>query len=85
MPATRSLSNVAAKANWVSSQPNSDAFQRREKASEDYAIRLREKEKLLALRKQLKEQQAHLQRLSDHMYAISPSHPDTAFRGERCC
>lgn len=47
---------------------NSDAFQRREKANEDYSIRQREKEKLLNLRKQLKEQQAHLQRLSDHMY-----------------
>lgn len=81
----RSRSNVAAEANWLSSQPNSDAFQRREKASEDYAIRLREKEKLLALRKQLKEQQAHLQRLSDHMYAISPSHPDTAFHVEIRC
>lgn len=45
----------------------SDAFQRRERASEDMAIRLREKEKLLELRKKLTEQQQHLQRLSDHM------------------
>ncbi|KAM7207054.1 Mitochondrial ATPase inhibitor, IATP domain containing protein [Rhypophila sp. PSN 637] len=44
-----------------------DAFQRREKAAEDYAIRQREKEKLLELRKKLHEQQAHLQQLSDHM------------------
>ncbi|KAI1189058.1 mitochondrial ATPase inhibitor, IATP-domain-containing protein [Nemania serpens] len=44
-----------------------DAFQRREKANEDYAIRMREKEKLLELRKKLQEQKAHLQKLSDHM------------------
>jgi ATPase inhibitor, mitochondrial len=46
---------------------NSDAFQRRERASEDYAIKQREKEKLLELRKKLAEQQAHLKQLSDHM------------------
>jgi hypothetical protein len=45
----------------------SDAFQRRERASEDYAIRQREKEKLRELKKKLAEQQAHLQALSDHM------------------
>ncbi|KAI0851519.1 mitochondrial ATPase inhibitor, IATP-domain-containing protein [Daldinia vernicosa] len=45
----------------------SDAFQKREKANEDYAIRQREKEKLLELRKKLREQQDHLQKLSDHM------------------
>jgi hypothetical protein len=45
----------------------SDAFQRRERASEDYAIRQREKEKLLELKKKLAEQQQHLKRLSDHM------------------
>ncbi|KAI1168776.1 mitochondrial ATPase inhibitor, IATP-domain-containing protein [Nemania serpens] len=44
-----------------------DAFQRREKASEDYAIRMREKEKLIELRKKIQEQKAHLQKLSDHM------------------
>ncbi|KAJ8124260.1 hypothetical protein O1611_g9381 [Lasiodiplodia mahajangana] len=44
-----------------------DAFQRREKANEDYAIRQREKEKLLELRKRLVEQQDHLQKLSDHI------------------
>lgn len=46
---------------------NSDAFQKREKANEDYAIRQREKEKLLDLKKKLHEQQAHLKKLSDHM------------------
>ncbi|KAH7252359.1 mitochondrial ATPase inhibitor, IATP-domain-containing protein [Fusarium tricinctum] len=45
-----------------------DAFQRREKASEDYAIRQREKEKLIELKKKLQEQQQHLDRLSKHMY-----------------
>ncbi|KAJ8120037.1 hypothetical protein ONZ43_g3154 [Nemania bipapillata] len=44
-----------------------DAFQRREKASEDYAIRQREKEKLLELRKKIAEQKDHLQKLSDHI------------------
>lgn len=46
---------------------HSDAFQRREKASEDFAIRRREKEKLMELKKKLAEQQAHLKQLSDHM------------------
>ncbi|KAI2784891.1 hypothetical protein F4815DRAFT_441194 [Daldinia loculata] len=46
---------------------NSDAFQKREKANEDFAIRQREKEKLLELRKKLREQQDHLQKLSDHI------------------
>jgi hypothetical protein len=48
-------------------QLNRDAFQRREKANEDYAIRMREKEKLLELRKKISEQQDHLKKLSDHM------------------
>lgn len=52
---------------------NRDAFQKRERASEDYAIRQREKEKLKELKKKLAEQQAHLQKLSDHMYVLDPS------------
>ncbi|KAI1435319.1 mitochondrial ATPase inhibitor, IATP-domain-containing protein [Xylaria sp. CBS 124048] len=44
-----------------------DAFQRREKTNEDWTIRQREKEKLLEFREKLKEQQAHLQKLSDHI------------------
>ncbi|KAI1345248.1 mitochondrial ATPase inhibitor, IATP-domain-containing protein [Xylariaceae sp. FL0016] len=44
-----------------------DAFQKREKANEDYAIRRREKEKLLELKKKLAEQQSHLKKLSDHI------------------
>ncbi|KAI1021758.1 hypothetical protein LB505_009061 [Fusarium chuoi] len=48
-----------------------DAFQRREKASEDYAIRQREKEKLNELKKKLQEQQEHLDRLSKHIDEIT--------------
>ncbi|ATY58585.1 ATPase mitochondria [Cordyceps militaris] len=48
-----------------------DAFQRRERASEDYAIRQREKEKLLELKQRLAEQQEHLQRLSEHIDEIT--------------
>lgn len=50
---------------------NRDAFQKRERAAEDYAIKQREKEKLLELRKKLHEQQAHLKQLSDHMSVSS--------------
>lgn len=53
-------------------RPCSDAFQRRERASEDYAIRQREKEKLLELKKKLTEQQQHLDRLSKHMFVNPP-------------
>ncbi|KAH6671398.1 mitochondrial ATPase inhibitor, IATP-domain-containing protein [Halenospora varia] len=52
-----------------------DAFTKREKANEDYAIRMREKEKLLELRKRLAEQQDHLKKLEEHMYAISKFPP----------
>ncbi|KAL7960510.1 mitochondrial ATPase inhibitor, IATP domain-containing protein [Trichoderma compactum] len=48
-----------------------DAFQRRERASEEYAIRQREKEKLLELRKKLTEQQEHLDRLAKHIDEIT--------------
>ncbi|CCC06411.1 hypothetical protein SMACR_00626 [Sordaria macrospora] len=48
-----------------------DAFQRREKANEDFAIRQREKEKLLELKKKLSEQKKHLQTLSDHIDEIT--------------
>jgi hypothetical protein len=44
-----------------------DAFSKREKANEDYAIREREKEKLLELKKKLAEQQEHLKKLEEHM------------------
>ncbi|SPO00822.1 related to H+-transporting ATP synthase inhibitor precursor, mitochondrial [Cephalotrichum gorgonifer] len=48
-----------------------DAFQRRERAVEEVAIRQREREKLIALKKQITEQQAHLQKLSDHIDDIT--------------
>lgn len=48
-----------------------DAFQKREKASEDFAIRQREHEKLLEMKKKIAEQQAHLQQLSDHIDDIT--------------
>jgi hypothetical protein len=44
-----------------------NAFQRREKAAEDFAIREREKEKLADLKRQIADQQSHLKKLSDHM------------------
>ena len=46
---------------------SADAFTKREKANEDYAIRTREKEKLLELKKKLAEQHEHLKKLEDHM------------------
>ncbi|KAI1768316.1 mitochondrial ATPase inhibitor, IATP-domain-containing protein [Hypoxylon sp. FL1150] len=48
-----------------------DAFQKREKANEDYTIRQREKEKLLELRKKLREQQDHLTKLSEHIEELT--------------
>lgn len=48
----------------------SNAFQKREKANEDFAIRQREKDKLMELKKKLKEQQAHLRQLENHMYVL---------------
>jgi DNA-binding PucR family transcriptional regulator len=44
-----------------------DAFQKREKANEDYAIRQREMQKLMELKKKLADQQEHLRQLSDSM------------------
>ncbi|EFX01620.1 hypothetical protein CMQ_8086 [Grosmannia clavigera kw1407] len=54
-----------------------DAFQKRERASEDYAIRQREKQKLLELKQKLAEQQAHLNALADHMFVL-PERPPKA-------
>lgn len=62
---------------------HSDAFQKREKANEDYTIRLREKEKLLELRKKLREQQAHLKQLEDHMYVKPICRPRIGGLSER--
>jgi len=54
-------------------RPGGDAFTKREKASEDYAIKMREKEKLLELKKKLAEQQEHLKKLEEHIDEISRS------------
>jgi len=51
---------------------NSDAFTKREKANEDYAIRMREKEKLLDLKKEMAKQKDALKKLEDHMYVFHP-------------
>jgi hypothetical protein len=48
-----------------------NAFQKREKAQEDYAIRMREKEKLLELKKKVAEQHEHLKKLEDHINDIT--------------
>lgn len=54
-------------ANSVTLYYSQDAFTKREKASEDYAIRMREKDKLLELKKKLAEQHEHLKKLEEHM------------------
>ncbi|KAE8447436.1 hypothetical protein EG329_010709 [Mollisiaceae sp. DMI_Dod_QoI] len=48
-----------------------DAFTKREKANEDYAIRQREKEKLLELRKKIAEHREHLDKLEEHIEELS--------------
>ncbi|PSS27991.1 hypothetical protein M430DRAFT_38691 [Amorphotheca resinae ATCC 22711] len=50
-----------------------DAFSKREKANEDYNIRVREQEKLLELKKKLAEQHQHLKQLEDHIDELSKS------------
>ncbi len=45
----------------------SDAFTKREKANEDYTIKMREKEKLLELRRRIAEQHEHLNQLEEHV------------------
>jgi len=54
-------------------QAQGDAFTKREKANEDYAIRMREKEKLLELRKKIAEQHDHLKKLEEHINDIAKS------------
>ncbi|KAH8586319.1 mitochondrial ATPase inhibitor, IATP-domain-containing protein [Bisporella sp. PMI_857] len=77
-PATRSFTTVArAMAGGDTGAPRStgsgDAFTKREKANEDYAIRQREKEKLLELKKQLAKQHEHLKKLEDHIDELAKS------------
>ncbi|KAI9719276.1 MAG: hypothetical protein M1812_003606 [Candelaria pacifica] len=45
----------------------SDAFQKREKAGEDFYVKRQEKEKLLALKDKLRQQKAHLDDLDKHI------------------
>ncbi|KAI9876876.1 MAG: hypothetical protein M1830_005419 [Pleopsidium flavum] len=52
---------------------NSDAFNKREKADENYYIKKMEKEKLMALKEKLQQQRKHLTELEKHMYAINSS------------
>ncbi|TVY24879.1 ATPase inhibitor, mitochondrial [Lachnellula hyalina] len=77
-PAVRSFSTTSsAMAGGDTGAPRStaqgDAFTKREKANEDYAIRMREKEKLLELRKKIAEQHDHLKKLEEHINEISKS------------
>ena len=46
----------------------SDAFTKREKANEDYFVKQKEREKLMALRDKIKAQQQHLKELDEHLY-----------------
>ncbi|PSN71657.1 hypothetical protein BS50DRAFT_569308 [Corynespora cassiicola Philippines] len=45
-----------------------DAFTKREAAAEELYIRQEEKAKLLAIREKLKQQQAHIEELTKHMF-----------------
>ncbi|KAK1752488.1 mitochondrial ATPase inhibitor, IATP-domain-containing protein [Echria macrotheca] len=48
-----------------------DAFQKRERANEEMAIRKIEAEKLKMLREKIKQQQQHLDQLADHIDEIT--------------
>ncbi|KAI9788506.1 MAG: hypothetical protein M1816_006846 [Peltula sp. TS41687] len=48
-----------------------DAFSKREKANEDFAIKQREREKLMALKEKLKQQQQHMNELEKHIDELS--------------
>ncbi|KFY20480.1 hypothetical protein V491_03681 [Pseudogymnoascus sp. VKM F-3775] len=50
-----------------------DAFQKREKANEDYAIRQREKEKLLDLKKRLAASHDHIKKLEQDIDEFTKS------------
>ncbi|OBT89139.1 hypothetical protein VE02_01678 [Pseudogymnoascus sp. 03VT05] len=67
-PATRAFATTAramgaGDTGAVRPSGQTDAFQKREKAQEDYAIRQREKEKLLDLKKRLEKSQDHIKKL----------------------
>ncbi|KAH8814157.1 mitochondrial ATPase inhibitor, IATP-domain-containing protein [Hyaloscypha sp. PMI_1271] len=71
--ATRAMAGGDTGAPRVGGQASGDAFTKREKANEDYAIRMREKEKLMELKKKLQEQHEHLKKLEEHIDEISKS------------
>jgi len=48
-----------------------DSFTKREKATEDYYIRQKEREKLLELKKKLNQQRAHLDELDAHIEELT--------------
>ncbi|OBT55231.1 hypothetical protein VE04_03871 [Pseudogymnoascus sp. 24MN13] len=67
-PATRAFATTAramgaGDTGSVRPTGQTDAFQKREKAQEDFAIRQREKEKLLELKKRLEKSQDHIKKL----------------------
>ncbi|KAG4440465.1 hypothetical protein IFR05_004059 [Cadophora sp. M221] len=68
---TRAMAGGDTGAPRSSGAAGGDAFTKREKANEDYAIRMREKEKLLELKKKLAEQHEHLKKLEEHIDEIS--------------
>ncbi|CZS91245.1 related to H+-transporting ATP synthase inhibitor precursor, mitochondrial [Rhynchosporium agropyri] len=73
-PAARAFSTttrVMAGGDTGAPRAQGDAFTKREKANEDYAIRMREKEKIMDLKKKLAEQHEHLKTLQGHLDEIS--------------
>ncbi|KAL5346996.1 ATPase inhibitor [Pseudogymnoascus australis] len=69
-PATRAFATTAramgaGDTGSVRQTGSTDAFQKREKAQEDYAIRQREKEKLLDLKKRLAASHDHIKKLEE--------------------
>ncbi|KAL9121483.1 MAG: hypothetical protein Q9187_001961 [Circinaria calcarea] len=49
----------------------SDSFSKREKASEDLFVRQKEREKLLAVKAKIAEQQKHLKELDKHISELT--------------
>ncbi|KFY00206.1 hypothetical protein V495_03250 [Pseudogymnoascus sp. VKM F-4514 (FW-929)] len=77
-PATRAFATTAramgaGDTGSVRPSGSTDAFQKREKASEDYAIRQREKEKLLDLKKRLSASQDHIKKLEQDIEEFTKS------------
>ncbi|KFY42189.1 hypothetical protein V494_02534 [Pseudogymnoascus sp. VKM F-4513 (FW-928)] len=77
-PATRAFATTAramgaGDTGGVRPSGQTDAFQKREKAQEDYAIRQREKEKLLELKKRLADSQDHIKKLEQDIDEFTKS------------